>query len=160
VTEISRPVAVRAAEAATRPSVLTYPAPLAARFVGRSRQPLGDLFGLTHFGVNLARLAPGAASALRHHHSRQDEFIYILEGTPVLVTDAGETALSPGMCAGFPAGSGDGHHLINRSEVDVVYLEIGDRTAGDVVTYPDDDIALLSDADGRRRVTRKDGTPI
>jgi uncharacterized cupin superfamily protein len=126
---------------------------------GREKRPLGDLFGLTHFGVNLTRLAPGAASALRHAHTRQDEFVYILEGEPTLVTDAGETVLRPGMCAGFKAGSGDAHCLVNRSERDVVYLEIGDRSDGDAVTYPDDDLAAVLGPDGKWRFVHKDGTP-
>jgi uncharacterized cupin superfamily protein len=110
---------------------------------------LGDLFGLSNFGVNLTRLKPGAVSSLRHAHSKQDEFIYVLEGHPVLVTNAGETRLEPGMCAGFRAGTGDAHHLVNRSEEDVFYLEIGDRTAGDSAVYPDDDLRITRGADGK-----------
>ena len=125
----------------------------------RVKRPLGDPFGLTIFGVNLTRLPPGAMSALRHAHTRQDEFIYILEGTPTLITDSGETMLKPGMCAGFKAGSGDAHHLVNRSDSDVVYLEVGDRTLGDEVHYPDDDIVAVKTPDGTRKFTRKDGTP-
>jgi len=116
------------------------------------------VFGLAAFGVNLTRLAPGAQSALRHAHGVQDEFVYILEGHPTLVTDAGETPLSPGMCAGFRGGSGDAHHLVNRSGADVVYLEIGDRRPGDSATYPDDDLVATM-VDGAWRLTRKDGTP-
>jgi uncharacterized cupin superfamily protein len=126
---------------------------------GREKRPLGDLFGLTNFGVNLTRLAPGGASALRHAHSRQDELIYILEGNPTLVTNAGETLLRPGMCAGFKAGTGDGHHLVNRTQSDVTYLEVGDRSSGDKVSYPDDDLQLVSGADGKRQVLHKDGSP-
>jgi uncharacterized cupin superfamily protein len=125
---------------------------------GREKRPLGDVFGLSNFGVNLTRLAPGAVSALRHAHSRQDEFIYVLHGRPVLHTDAGETQLVPGMCAGFRAGTGDGHRLINRTSEDVVYLEVGDRTAGDVGTYPDDDIQAVL-VEGKWQFTHKDGTP-
>ncbi len=98
------------------------------------------------------------ASALRHAHTRQDEFVYILEGRPTLVTDAGRTALEPGMCAGFKAGTGDAHHLVNETEADVVYLEIGDRSAGDAVNYPDDDLAVVT-IEGQRRAAHKDGTP-
>ncbi|QLP98909.1 MAG: cupin domain-containing protein [Rhodoblastus sp.] len=123
----------------------------------REKRPLGDLFGLSNFGVNLTRLAPGGESALLHRHSRQDEFVYILEGRPTLVCDDGETELSPGMCAGFPAG-GRAHHLVNRSAADVVYLEIGDRSKGDGVTYPSDDIAAAL-VEGRWVFTRKDGAP-
>ena len=125
--------------------------------IGREKKPLGDLFSLTNFGVNLTRLAPGSLSALRHSHSMQDEFIYVLQGSPVLVTDVGDTQLHPGMCAGFKAGTGDGHQLVNRSDEDVVYLEVGDRTVGDSAKYPDDDLqaALVS---GDWRFTHKDGT--
>ncbi len=125
---------------------------------GRDKRPLGDRFGLTSFGVNLTRLNPGGQSALRHAHSVQDEFVYILEGRPTLVTDAGRTALEPGMCAGFKGGSGDAHHLLNETAEDVVYLEIGDRLPGNSATYPDDDFAAEM-IEGRWRFTRKDGTP-
>lgn len=126
---------------------------------GRVKRPLGDLFGLGNFGVNIVQLRPGARSALRHAHSHQDEFVYIVAGEPTLVTDAGETRLKPGMCAGFRAGTGNAHHLLNRSPDDVIYLEVGDRSTGDEVTYPDDDIAARLGADGKRRYERKDGTP-
>jgi uncharacterized cupin superfamily protein len=136
-----------------------YPEPFAARVAGRVRRPLGDVFELTNFGVNLTRLLPGGMSALRHAHMREDEFIYILEGEPVLVTNAGETPLRPGMCAGFKAGSGDAHHLINRTAHDVIYLEIGDRNPGDTVIYPDDDIGRVLTPDGRRVFVHQDGRP-
>lgn len=152
-------VAIEAASAPTRVPLLAFPEPLASLMAGRERRPLGDLFGLTKFGVNLTRLGPGNVSAPRHSHSRQDEFVYILEGTPVLVTNAGETPLRPGMCAGFKAGTGDAHHLANRTDADVVYLEIGDRTSGDAVTYPDDDIALGQASDGRWQIVHKGGSP-
>jgi len=126
---------------------------------GREKRPLGDLFGLTNFGVNLTRLAPGAVSALRHAHSHQDEFVYVIEGHPTLVTDAGETQLAPGMCAGFKAGTGDAHHLVNRTKSDVLYLEVGDRTPGDEGSYPDDDLQAALGPDGKWRYTRKNGTP-
>jgi uncharacterized cupin superfamily protein len=153
-----RPVAIVAAEASARAKPSNYPEPFASRVAGRVKRPLGDLFGLTNFGVNLTRLAPGALSALRHAHLKQDEFVYILEGAPTLVTDAGRKRLKPGMCAGFKAGTRDAHHLVNETAEDVVYLEIGDRTPGDAATYPDDDIAAAV-IDGRWRFTRKDGTP-
>ena len=137
----SRPVAIVAADAPARSRPSNYPEPFYSRMVTREKRPLGDLFGLANFGVNLTRLAPGGQSALRHAHTKQDEFVYILEGRPTLVTDAGRTALSRGMCAGFPAGTGDAHHLVNETDTDVVYLEIGDRAPGDSTTYPDDDIA-------------------
>jgi uncharacterized cupin superfamily protein len=98
-------------------------------------------------------------SALRHAHTKQDEFVYVLEGAPGLITDSGETLLKPGMCAGFKCGTGDAHHLVNRGKIDVVYLEIGDRTLGDEASYPDDDIVAIKTNDGLRKFTRKDGTP-
>jgi uncharacterized cupin superfamily protein len=152
-------VAIEASSAPARAPVFTFPEPLASLMKNRIRQPLGSHFGLTNFGVNLTRLPPGSISAPRHSHSLQDEFLYILEGTPILVTNAGETQLHPSMCAGFKAGSGNAHHLSNRSDTTVVYLEIGDRTAGDVVTYPDDDVQIVRLPNGRMQVVRKDGSP-
>jgi len=130
---------------------------MALKVAARVKQPLGDLFGLANFGVNRTTLGPGAYSALRHAHAKQDEFVYVLEGEVVLIADAGETTLRAGMCAGFKAGTGDAHHLHNRTKSDAVILEIGDRSAGDSVTYPDDDVAAVY-ADGKWRYTRKDGT--
>ena len=150
------PVALLAALAPLRGS--TYPPSLAQQFTGREKRPLGDVFGLTNFGVNLTRLAPGAASSIRHAHSRQDELLYVLEGNPTLLTDAGRTALAPGMCAGFKAGTGDAHCLVNETDETVVFLEVGDRTPGDEATYPDEDLAAAC-VDGVWRFTRKDGTP-
>jgi uncharacterized cupin superfamily protein len=152
-------VSIKALDAPLRAKASGYPEKFRARVSGREKRPLGDLFGLTNFGVNLTRLAPGAESALRHAHAKQDEFVYILEGHPTLVTDAGATELSPGMCAGFKAGTGDGHHLVNRSTQDVLYLEIGDRTPGDSATYPDEDMQVVQDAQGNWRYLHKDGTP-
>jgi len=125
----------------------------------RDKRVLGDLFGLTNFGVNLTRLAPGGQSALRHAHRKQDEFVYILDGEATLITDAGEMLLAPGMCAGFKAGTGDAHQLVNRTKRDVVFLEVGDRSAGDSVTYPDDDVLAVYGSDGKWKYSRKDGTP-
>lgn len=153
------PVAVVAAAVAPNTKPSAYPEPFYSRVLGRQKRALGDVFGLKNFGVNLARLAPGAISALRHAHSAQDEFIYILEGEPVLVTDAGETPLKPGMCAGFKAASGDAHHLINRTAREVIYLEVGDRGVPDDVAYPDDDIRGTHDAAGKRIFLHKDGRP-
>src|SRR5690348_8431359 len=104
-----RPIAIVAADAPPKAKQTNYPSPYAERVAGRLKTPLGDLFGLKNFGVNLTRLAPGAVSSVRHAHTRQDEMIYVLEGRPTLVTNAGETLLAPGMCAGFAAGSGDAH---------------------------------------------------
>ena len=154
------PVALRAIEVPPRAAQSGYPPDLAAKLGGREKRVLGDRFGLRNFGVNLTRLPPGAASALRHAHKVSDEFVYILEGHPTLVTDAGETPLSPGMCAGFRGGSGDAHHLVNRTQRDVLYLEVGDRLPGDGATYPDDDLAVEMGPDGKWRYSRKDGTPI
>src|SRR5262245_43427556 len=137
------PIAVIAAEAPPRAKPSNYPEPFASRVAGREKRALGDLFGLENFGVNLTRMRPGAMSALRHTHIRQDEFVYILEGHPTLITDAGETPLHPGMCAGFKGGDGNAHHLVNRGTEDVVYLEIGDRLPGDGASYPDDDIQAM-----------------
>ncbi len=152
-------VAIEAAAAPTAEPGRSYPEPFATRVAGRVRRPLGDFFDLTNFGVNLTRLPPGSMSALRHTHTREDEFIYVVDGEPILVTNAGETQLRPGMCAGFKAGSGDGHHLLNRTMHDVVYLEIGDRNPGDTVIYPDDDIGRALSPDGTRLFVHKDGRP-
>jgi uncharacterized cupin superfamily protein len=122
----------------------------------REKRPLGDLFGLKNFGVNLTRLAPGGESALLHRHSKQDEFVYILEGEPTLVTDLEEVPLAPGMCAGFPA-QGIAHQLVNRTNLDVVYLEVGDRTPGDEGTYPIDDLKASLGPNGQWIYTHKDG---
>ena len=152
------PVATIAAEVAPRVRPSIYPEPFASRVAGRQKRVLGDLFGLENFGVNLTRLPPGAVSALRHAHAKQDEFIYVLEGRPALFTDEGKTPLAPGMCAGFRRGTGNAHHLVNETADDVVYLEIGDRTPGEEVSYPDDDLVLAT-IDGTHRLTHKDGTP-
>ncbi|MBL8603443.1 MAG: cupin domain-containing protein [Myxococcales bacterium] len=152
------PIALVARDAPPRVRPSVYPAPFAAMMEGRTKHPLGDLFGLTRYGVNLVRLAPGARSALRHHHSAQDEFVFVLEGTVTLITDAGPTALTAGMCAGFAHGDGDGHQLVNRSEHEAVYLEVGDRTEGDQVVYPDDDLAAER-VDGAWVFTHKDRSP-
>jgi uncharacterized cupin superfamily protein len=138
-----RSTATEASAAPPRVRQSNYPEPFASRMRRREKRPLGDLFGLTNFGVNLTRLGPGGVSALHHAHSRQDEFVYILQGEPTLVTDAGEVLLRPGMCAGFKAGTGVAHHLANHGETDVVFIEVGDRIAGDAVTYPNDDLKAV-----------------
>ena len=135
-----------------------YPAPYREAVAGRARRALGDRFGLTQFGVNLTRLAPGAMSAQRHWHSHEDEFVYLLEGELVLVTDAGETTLRAGTCAGFRASSGDGHHLINRSGEDAILLEIGSRRPDDEVVYSDIDMEYRRTPEGHR-FFRKSGEP-
>ena len=153
------PVAIVALEVPPRTKPSLYPEPFASRMAGREKRPLGDFFGLSNFGVNLTRFIPGAGSALRHAHATQDEFLYILEGHPVLITDQGETNLAPGMCTGFKAGTGNGHQLINRTNSDVLYLEIGDRSAGDSVSYPDDDLKAVFGSDGKWQFLHKDETP-
>jgi uncharacterized cupin superfamily protein len=152
------PIALVAAEAPERTKRSNYPEPFFSRMGGRTKRPLGDLFGLRNFGVNLTTLAPGGESALLHRHSRQDEFVYILDGTPTLVTDRGEVLLSPGMVAGFPAG-GIAHQFVNRTDLPVTYLEIGDRTPGDEGEYPADDIKAALGPTGAWIFTHKDGTP-
>ena len=134
-----------------------YPEPFKSRVSGRRKQRLGDALGLKNYGVNLTTIPPGAVSALRHWHSHEDEFIYIVSGELTLITSDGEQRLTPGMCAGFPAGKADGHCLVNRTQRDAVYLEVGDRLPEDSVTYPDDDIAGQATPQGRQ-FTHKDGT--
>ncbi|HEY1505338.1 MAG TPA: cupin domain-containing protein [Stellaceae bacterium] len=152
------PIALEAASAPPRTKPSNYPEPFFSRMAKREKHPLGDLFGLKNFGVNLTRLRPGGESALLHRHSRQDEFVYVLEGRATLVTDRGEVALTPGMCAGFAAGD-IAHQLVNRSDRDVVYLEIGDRTPGDDGTYPADDLKAALGPDGKWQFAHKDGRP-
>ena len=151
----STPLDARAVPPRARLS--NYPPFLAARVAGRVKRPLGDAFGLSRFGVNLTTLAPGAQSALLHRHTRQEEFVYILSGTPTLRTDAGEFPLGPGMCMGFPA-NGLAHHLVNDTGAPVEYLEIGDRDPADAGEYPEDDLVARNSAAGWA-FTHKDGTP-
>ena len=154
--EASASVIVNAAKVPPRTKATSYPEPFATRMKGREKRVLGDLFGLKNFGVNLTTLQPGGESSILHRHTKQDEFIYVLEGTPTLVTDKGEFTLGPGMCAGFPA-NGIAHQLVNRTEAPVTYLEIGDRTPGDQGQYPCDDLVASQDADGRWAYRHKDG---
>jgi uncharacterized cupin superfamily protein len=153
----SRP-AINAIDVPVRTTTSFYPEPFASRMQGRQKRQLGEFFGLKNFGINLTRLAPNAISSLRHAHTKQDELIYIVQGNPTLRTNAGASRLSPGMCIGFPAGTGDAHQLHNETTDDVLYLEIGDRTPGDDVTYPDDDIQLVRH-EGKAQYVRKDGSP-
>jgi uncharacterized cupin superfamily protein len=136
-----------------------YPEPFASSVEGREKRKLGDHFGLSNFGINQTTLAPGAVSALFHHHSKQDEFIYILEGMATLLHGDSEYQMWPGDCMGFKAGSGIASQVVNRSSAPVVYLEVGDRTAGDEVEYPNDDLTAEQQADGTWRFTHKDGRP-
>jgi uncharacterized cupin superfamily protein len=136
-----------------------YPEPFASLMQGRQKRKLGEHFGLTHFGVNLTHLAPGAASALAHSHSKQEEFILVLAGNPTLVLGETEFVLQPGDCYGFQAGTGIAHHLINRSQETATYLEVGDRTEGDEVEYPNDDLKATQLPNGQWAITHKDGRP-
>lgn len=136
-----------------------YPEPFRAECMEREKRALGDVFGLDQFGVNLTRLAPGTASAQRHWHSHEDELVYILEGEVVLVTDAGEQVMTAGMCAGFKAGVPDGHQLVNRSDRDAVFLEVGTRAMEGGADYPDIDMIVRRDENGKWRYLHKDGTP-
>ena len=130
-----------------------YPAPHDAPCKARHRLQLGDAGGLTQFGVNLLTLKPGVWSSQRHWHLKEDEFVYIVSGEVVLITDAGEEILRAGDCAGFPANDGNGHHLVNRSNADATLLEVGTRSGGDSGVYPDIDMLF-----GPRGFTAKDGT--
>jgi uncharacterized cupin superfamily protein len=148
------------AESVPEPTVKTiYPAPFAAQVQGRIKRKLGEHFGLKNFGINQTQLLPGAVSALVHHHTRQDEFIYVLAGSPTLIVGAEEFTLKPGDCYGFPAGTGLGHQLANRGAETVTYLEIGDRLPGDLALYPNDDLKFSPQPDGRTILTHKDGRP-
>ncbi len=148
-------------ETAAREERQPYPPPNDRALAGKTRQVLGDPLGLTQFGVNLTRLAPGAVSALRHWHSGEDEFVYILSGHPILVTDDGAQRLAPGDVAGFPAGKPDGHRLENHTDEEVAFLEVGTRAAAETVHYPDSDLVLVKTYRAPdRRFTRHDGTPV
>jgi uncharacterized cupin superfamily protein len=133
-----------------------YPEPFRSRMGDRSKRRLGDACGLGKIGVNLVTLGPGGQSALRHWHTLDDEFVYVLAGEVVLVTDAGEQVLGPGMCAGYPAGSRDAHHFVNRSGAAATYLEVGTRIEGDNALYPDDDL-MWSEDEGGVFAAHKDG---
>jgi len=150
--------AIHATEIPPRTGARFLPEPFASRLSRRVKHPLSDAFGLKAFGVNLTRLAAGDVSSLHHRHRLQDELVYVLVGHPTLVTDEDEMELSPGMCAGFPAG-GTAHHLENRTAQEVVVLEVGDRASGDQVIYPAEDLALDFSPDGKPHFTHRDGTP-
>ena len=136
----------------------SYPAPFDEPCASRERQALGDALDLTQFGVNLLTLPPGAWSSQRHWHENEDEFVYVLSGEVVLITDAGEQRLTPGMVAGFPAGRRDGHHLVNRSELSARVLEVGTRSAQDYAEYPDIDMKVEVTG-AKARFLRKNGEP-
>ena len=133
-----------------------YPEPFRTRMGDRVKRRLGNACGLTHFGVNLVTLDPGGQSALRHWHTQEDEFVYMLSGEVTLVTEAGEQVLRAGMCAGYPAGKADGHHMINRGTVPATYLEVGDRVEADTAHYPDDDI-MYGGTGAEMHYAHKDG---
>jgi uncharacterized cupin superfamily protein len=134
-----------------------YPEPYRSRVLPREKRALGDACGLTTIGVNLTTLPPGKESSMRHWHTHEDEFVYVLEGEVVLRTDAGEEVLTAGMFAGFPAGDRDGHHLINRSDRPARYLEISNRDERDGAEYSDPDVDLAY-RDGK--MVRRDGSPL
>ncbi|HET7365090.1 MAG TPA: cupin domain-containing protein [Burkholderiales bacterium] len=134
-----------------------YPEPFKSRMGDRAKRRLGAACGLKNLGVNLVTLGPGGQSALRHWHTLEDEFVYVLEGEVVLVTNEGEQTLRPGMCAGYPAGSKNGHHFINRSHKPAKYLEMGTNVPGDTAFYPDDDLRLFETEDAGMVYARKDG---
>jgi uncharacterized cupin superfamily protein len=137
-----------------------YPPPFDGPVKNRLKRRLGDHFGLTNFGVNMVTLEPGCWSSQRHWHTRQDEFIYVISGILTLVTDDGEQELGPGSIAGFKAGTENAHHLVNKSDADATYLEVGDRTKGDIGEYPDIDMRTQVDENGDfSGFIHKDGTP-
>jgi uncharacterized cupin superfamily protein len=152
-----KPAHIRTLESELPPRGSGYPEKFQPIVKGRMKRRIGDHFGLKNFGVNVTRLLPGAATALRHAHTLSDEFVYVVEGRPTLITNEGETAMEPGMCVGFAHGDGNAHHLVNRTDADVLLLEVGDRTPGDGASYPDDDLVVAM-VNGVYEYTRKDGT--
>lgn len=152
------PAAILASDVQARTGTI-YPPPYAAAMAGRAKRSLGDIFGLALFGVNLTELAPGAASSERHWHEREDEFVFVISGEVTLIDDDGEHLLTSGMCAGFKAGVANGHKLVNRSTTAAIILEVGARSEGDRVHYPEADMAAVKE-NGKYRLTRKDGTPV
>jgi uncharacterized cupin superfamily protein len=150
---------MKAADVAAKRGQTIYPEPFARRVAGRTKRKLGDVFGLTNFGVNLTHLEPGAVSALLHYHTVQDEFVFILEGNPTVVIGNEEYQLAPGDCVGFKAGTGVPHQVANRTQEVVAYIEVGDRSPDDSGAYPDDDLTGYQAPDGSWILTRKDGTP-
>lgn len=149
--------ALTAVEVAAK-STCGYPEPFRSRVMPREKRALGDALGLTTIGVNLTTLPPGKESSMRHYHTLEDEMIYVIEGEVVLLTDEGEQVLRPGDCAGFPAGTPNGHQLVNRSAQPVRYLEISNREDADIAVYPDVDLAYGQRPDGSFHFTRKDGS--
>jgi uncharacterized cupin superfamily protein len=152
-----KPTAANNIQANTQKSL--YPEPFASMMQGRVKRKLGDYFGLTNFGINLTELEPGAMSALKHHHLTQDEFIYILQGSPTLIFGEDEFPMQAGDCFGFEKAKGIGHQLVNKSSETVTYLEIGDRSPDDKAEYPDDDLIAKSSDTGSWLFLHKDGSP-
>jgi len=132
-----------------------YPEPFRSRVLPREKRALGDATGLTKIGINLTTLMPGKESSVRHYHTLEDEFVFVLEGEVVLRTDEGEQTLAAGMCAGFPAGTTNGHHVVNRTNRPARYLEISNRDPADTAEYPDDDLRYSKAPDGSAIFTRK-----
>jgi uncharacterized cupin superfamily protein len=132
-----------------------YPEPFRSRVLPREKRALGDATGLTKIGINLTTLLPGKESSVRHYHTLEDEFVFVLEGEVVLRTDEGEQTLVAGMCAGFPAGTTNGHHLVNRTNRPARYLEISNRDPADTAEYPDDDLRYSKAPDGSAVFSRK-----
>jgi uncharacterized cupin superfamily protein len=135
-----------------------YPEPFRSRVLPREKRPLGNAVGLTKIGINFSTLFPGKESSIRHFHSREDEFIFVVEGEVVLVTNEGEQLLTAGMCAGFPAGDQNAHQLVNRSGQPARYLEISNRDPDDTAEYPETDLACRKGEDGRYVFTHRDGS--
>jgi uncharacterized cupin superfamily protein len=136
-----------------------YPTRFRERVLPREVRRLGDAFGLKNVGVNLVTIFPGKESSIRHHHTREDELVYVLEGELVLRTNEGEEPLTAGMVAGFRAGDGNGHQLVNRSGANAVYLVVSNRHPDDTAEYPDEDLAVKKDASGKYVFSRKNGEP-
>lgn len=157
-TKDNKPPAILASEVTPRTQKSNYPSPFAERVSGKLKRPLGDFFGIKKFGVNLTELAPNGESTLLHKHSKQEEFIYIISGHPTLITGETETILNPGMCAGFTP-DGSAHQLINRTSETVTYLDLGDRIAGDEVSYPADDLMAVMDENQKWKFKTKNGKP-
>jgi uncharacterized cupin superfamily protein len=147
-----------AADAPARTKPSNYPEPFASRMAGREKRPLGDPFGLTQFGVNLTTLLPGAATALHHQHTRQDEWVYVAKGEVTLCLGNESSVMKEGACVGFPAG-GKAHHIENRSPDIAVIIEVGTRVTGDTVSYPDDDLVAMMTPAGAWGFAHKNGEP-
>jgi len=154
---VTRPVSAKSVSAIQGATI--YPKPFAHLVAGRIKRKLGDQFGLTNFGVNLTELAPDSTTALLHHHSRQDEFVYVLEGCVTLVLQNEEIEMGPGDCVGIKLGEGIASMIVNKSSSAATILEIGDRSPGDEVEYPNDDLKASMGADGTWKMTHKDGRP-